>query len=164
MHSRFDSSYYIHDITIINNLLPTRKNIAIISFIRVCFYNFIAQTLKLNTMKKKLQLNKEIVSILDRNSMRQMTKAGASDRCESGLCIEYTVKLCPSDPAICPTVDHMCTASVGDLCPTMLMTACDCITAQDCPPQTQEDDGCVIAKTMDDDCKTQRLCPLTSAC
>lgn len=48
-------------------------------------------------MKKKLQLNKEIVSILDRNSMRQMTKAGASDRCESGLCIEYTVKLCPSD-------------------------------------------------------------------
>ena len=59
-----------------------------------------AQTLKLNTMKKKLQLNKEIISILDRNSMRQMTKAGAaptertcdhSDVCNSTLCMYDTI-------------------------------------------------------------------------
>ena len=122
-------------------------------------------------MKKKLQLNKEIVSILDRNRMRQLTKAGGYDptnNCDSRPCIIHSDGLCldTEDKAICAaSIDHdMCTASVRDLCPTMLMTACDCITAQDCPPQTQEDDGCVIAKTMDDDCKTQRLCPLTSAC
>ncbi len=107
-------------------------------------------------MKKKLQLNKEIVSILDRNRMQQLTKAGASDRCESGLCIEYTVKLCPSDPAICPTVDHMCTASVGDLCPTMLVTACDC------PEPISKEDGCEPIKDTKVACReeTDFLCGL----
>ena len=117
-----------------------------------------AQTLKLNTMKKKLQLNKEIVSILDRNSMRQMTKAGGNttiydptNRCESAKCVILTEKLCiASKEPVCASVDHdVCVGSLDENCPTVLETACDC------PTQTQEENGCVVLETHGADCDTQ---------
>lgn len=61
-------------------------------------------------MKKKLQLKKEVVSILDRNSMQQMTKAGAqpskrtcvhSDVCASTLCIYDTVNHDKCESRVC---------------------------------------------------------------
>lgn len=55
-------------------------------------------------MKKKLQLKKEIVSILDRNQMNNLTKTGADDRtynvdCETGWtgCCQIKTIFCATD-------------------------------------------------------------------
>lgn len=109
-------------------------------------------------MKKKLQLNKEIVSILDRNRMQQLTKAGGNttiydptNRCESLKCVILTEKLCiESKEPVCASVDHdLCVGSLDANCPTVLETACDC------PTQTQEETGCIVLETRGADCDTQ---------
>lgn len=108
-------------------------------------------------MKKKLQLNKEIVSILDRKQMNNLTKGGAGTNtgtviirtlktdCPTGwtdVCTDNTIacetfacpsKECISDPCIeqtkvCPNPSEDCQPET-DICNT---SAVECVTNDGC--------------------------------
>ena len=94
-------------------------------------------------MKKKLQLNKEIVSILDRNRMQQLTKAGGD------VTLTCDTVLPDSQIAeVCHTI-HLGCATKNDDC-ILTGTPCDdtngvCVVeTQDvgCLQMTREENGC----------------------
>ena len=123
-------------------------------------------------MKKKLQLNKEIVSILDRNQMNNLTKGGAATlpprcgvgettpqhcgvvqtlacptkhdyMCESKVCIDPQTEVCGGESGLCISAPGCET----DVCPVETATNCETYNV-DCmiPADTVED--CVEKQTF----------------
>ena len=89
-------------------------------------------------MKKKLQLKKEVVSILSQDQMTKLTKGGASgDVCPQNCSIVATMA--------CPTQHNQC---LSDVC-------IEPITKKNCGGETGQ---CVSATTCDTD-----VCPILSA-
>jgi hypothetical protein len=82
-------------------------------------------------MKKKLQLNKEIVSILDRNQMNLLTKGGdaVSIPCLSNPCIDHSEFCNFTKNALCETYDQGLCASATkcdtDACPIETGNNCE---------------------------------------
>lgn len=106
-------------------------------------------------MKKKLQLNKEIVSILDRKQMNNLTKGGAGTlppQCgiiATMACISQHNQ-CPSDVCIDPTISKYGCGGETERCESA--TTCN---TDVCPVLTAED-VCLE--------QSVNICPLTAKC
>lgn len=121
-------------------------------------------------MKKKLLLKKEVVSILDRTQMNRLTKAGeTSGKIETGDTIcDSGWSDCCNEPSLVGCNSMNCGSSQCVLtqknCDTV-GNGCVLISVDKCVIPYTEQDGCpIVAKTFDDDCKTERMCPLTATC
>lgn len=110
-------------------------------------------------MKKKLQLKKEIVSVLDKKQLNHLTKGGESgDVCPKNCSIVATMACpsqhnqCLSDVCIEPQTKVGCGGESGlciatDVCPVETATNCETLNI-DCmiPADTVED--CVEKQTF----------------
>ena len=86
-------------------------------------------------MKKKLQLKKEIVSILDRNQMNNLTKGGAVTQ---GNCNTQAIR------CIVNTANYECGTIATYACPTQICQSNHCIDdSLGCEPTIKTANGCI---------------------